>query len=161
MRFYLILFLLVGYLFAQDTLVIDANNFNADDNKNLVTFDGNVKVKKGQDLLNSEHLEVLMTITNTNEKTPKKYTATGNVDFLVYANEKIYIGKGTKVIYEPMVNRYTILGNGYLEEKTEGRILYGEEIYLNELSGHAEVKGSANKPVRFMMKIQENKNENN
>ncbi|MEJ5167575.1 MAG: LptA/OstA family protein [Arcobacteraceae bacterium] len=94
-----------------------------------------------------------------NEQTPKKYTATGNVDFTVLSNEKVYLGKGDMVVYEPQESRYTIIGNGYLEEKIDGRILYGEKIYLDEITGKAKVVGDDSKPVRFMMKLQEKKQE--
>ncbi|MCK9337960.1 MAG: lipopolysaccharide transport periplasmic protein LptA [Arcobacteraceae bacterium] len=155
MKYALTFVLLFSFVFAQDNLIIDANNFEADDQKGIAIFTGNVKVTKIKDKLNSDKLVVEMTTNSQNEKTPKKYTATGNVDFTVYSQEKIYLGKGTKVIYEPLQNKYTILGNGYLEEQIDGRILYGEEIYLDEITGSAQVVGNETKPVRFIMKIQE------
>lgn len=155
MKYALTFVLLFSFVFAQDKLIIDANNFEADDQKGIAIFTGNVKVTKIKDKLNSDKLVVEMTTNAQNEKTPQKYTATGNVDFTVYAQEKVYLGKGTKVIYEPLKNKYTILGNGYLEEQIDGRILYGEEIYLDEITGSAQVVGNNNKPVRFIMKIQE------
>jgi lipopolysaccharide export system protein LptA len=155
MKYALTFVLLFSFVFSQDKLIIDANNFEADDQKGIAIFTGNVKVTKIKDKLNSDKLVVEMTTNSQNEQTPKKYTATGNVDFTVYSQEKVYLGKGTKVIYEPLKNKYTILGNGYLEEQIDGRILYGEEIYLDEITGSAQVVGNNNKPVRFIMKIQE------
>ncbi|QOG12985.1 LptA/OstA family protein [Arcobacter sp. FWKO B] len=159
MRFFIGLVVLSVCLFADNKLIIDANHFEGNDQDGIVIFTGNVKVTKVKDKLNSDRLEVEMVSTANNEKTPKKYTATGNVDFLVYANEKIYVGRGTKVIYEPLNNKYTILGNGYLEEKVDGRQLYGKEIYLDEITGRAEVVGDDKKPVRFIMKLDENQKE--
>ena len=159
MKFFILLFLLVGLVYANEELIIDANHFEADDKQGIAIFTGNVKVKKVKDTLNSEKLVVLMTKNNKNEQTPKKYTATGNVDFTVLSNEKEYLGKGDMVVYEPLESRYTIIGNGYLEEKIDGRILYGEKIYLDEITGKAKVVGDDNKPVRFMMKLQDKKQE--
>ena len=49
-------------LFAQtETLVIDAQNFEADDKKGISTFTGNVKIKMGQDKLNAEKVDVYFT----------------------------------------------------------------------------------------------------
>ncbi|MDY0320635.1 MAG: LptA/OstA family protein [Arcobacteraceae bacterium] len=159
MKFIIPLILLLSMVYANEELIIDANHFEADDKQGIAVFTGNVKVQKVKDKLNSEKLVVLMSKNDKNEQTPKKYTATGNVDFTVLSNDKVYLGKGDMVIYEPLESRYTILGNGYLEEKIDGRILYGEKIYLDEITGKAKVVGDDSKPVRFMMKLQDKKQE--
>ncbi len=159
MKFFIQLILLLSMVYANEDLIIDANHFEADDQKGIAIFTGNVKVQKVKDTLNSDKLVVLMTKNNKNEQTPKKYTATGNVDFTVLSNEKVYLGKGDTVIYEPVESRYTIIGNGYLEEKIDGRVLYGDKIYLDEITGKAKVVGDDSKPVRFMMKLQDKKQE--
>ena len=142
-------------LFAQtETLVIDAQNFEADDKKGISTFTGNVKIKMGQDKLNAEKVDVYFTTDKDNAKVPLKYEATGKADFEIVTAEKHYIGNGDKIIYSPQKEEYTIIGNGFLQEKNDDREIYGETIYVNQLTGEAKVKGSEKKPVRFIINVE-------
>jgi len=136
-------------------LVIDAQNFEANDKKGISTFSGNVKIQMGKDKLNAQKVDIyFVTKKESSGKTPSKYIATGNVDFEIITDVKHYLGKGNKVIYSPLKQEYTILGNGFLQEKNDDRKIYGEEIYVNQLSGEAKVSGSDNKPVRFIINIE-------
>ncbi|MDO6826917.1 lipopolysaccharide transport periplasmic protein LptA [Poseidonibacter sp. 1_MG-2023] len=136
-------------------LVIDAQNFEANDKKGISTFTGNVKIQMGKDKLNAQKVDIyFVTKKESSGKIPSKYIATGNVDFEIITDVKHYIGKGNKVIYSPLKQEYTILGNGFLQEKNDDRKIYGEKIYVNQLSGEAKVSGSDNKPVRFIINIE-------
>lgn len=153
---YLITLLLVSVLAlaAEEKLIIDANNFETDDSRGLTTFTGNVKLRKLQDKLNSYKLEIYMKPNSKGKsQEPIKYVATGNADFEIHTNGKVYKGKGKKVIYSPKTQEYTILGDGYVEELTEGRKLYGERIFINQLTGNARVSGNQDKPVRFIINL--------
>ena len=142
------------FLFAQsETLVIDAQNFEADDKKGISTFTGDVKIKMGQDKLNAQKVDIYFTTDKDNAKVPLKYEATGKADFEIVTKDKHYLGNGDKVIYSPQKEEYTILGNGYIEEKNDNRKIYGDTIYINQLSGEARVKGSEQKPVRFIINV--------
>ena len=141
-------------LLAQsETLVIDAQDFQADDKKGISTFTGNVKIKMGQDKLNANKVDVYFTTDKDNKKVPLKYEATGKADFEIVTTDKHYFGNGDKVIYSPQKEEYTILGNGFLQEKNDDRKVYGDTIYVNQLSGEARVKGSEQKPVRFIINV--------
>ncbi len=143
-------------LFAQsETLVIDAQNFQADDKNGISIFTGNVKIKMGEDRLNADRVDVYFTTNkdNNNNKIPLKYEATGKADFEIVTTDKHYIGNGDKVIYSPQKEEYTIIGNGFLQEKNDDRKVYGDTIYVNQLSGEARVKGSEQKPVRFIINV--------
>lgn len=135
---------------ASEQLIIDAKNFEASDKEGVSTFSGNVKIQMGKDKLNAEKVSIFF---NTNGKNPTKYEATGNVNFEFNTKTKKYIGKGNKVIYSPLKEEYTIIGNGFLQEKNDNRKIYGEKIYVNQLSGEAKVSGSDNKPVRFIIDV--------
>ena len=142
-------------LLAQsETLVIDAQNFEADDKKGISIFTGNVKIKMGEDKLNAEKVDVYFTTDKNNGKIPVKYEATGKADFEIITKEKHYIGNGDKVIYSPQKEEYTILGNGFLQEKNDNRKVYGDTIYVNQLTGEARVKGSEQKPVKFIINVE-------
>ena len=90
-------------------------------------------------------------------------TKTTDDAFEIITKEKHYIGNGDKVIYSPQKEEYTILGNGYLQEKNDDRKVYGDTIFVNQLTGEARVKGSEQKPVRFIINIErgEDKGKNN
>lgn len=145
-------------LLSAQKLIIDAKNFEAFDEQGFSLFQGNVKLKRGKDRLNSDKLEVYITKEEKNKKRePRKYEATGNVDFTIVSNGKHYEGSGDKVIYEPKALKYTIIGNGKLKELTEDRTLIGEKIFINQQTGEARVKGTSKKPVRFILNIEEKK----
>ena len=149
-------------LLAQsETLVIDAQNFEADDKKGISTFTGNVKIKMGQDKLNAEKVDVYFTTDKDNAKVPLKYEATGKADFEIVTKDKHYIGNGDKIIYSPQKEEYTIIGNGFIEEKNDDRKIYGDTIFVNQLNGEAKVKGSENKPVRFIINVDRGEDKGN
>ncbi len=143
-------------LFAQsEKLIIDAQKFEANDKKGFSTFEGNVNIKMVKDKLKADKVDVyFVTKKGSTGKIPSKYVATGNVDFEIVSEFKHYVGTGNKVIYSPSKLEYTVLGNGFLEEKIEKRKIYGEKIYVNQLTGEAKVSGSENKPVRFIINIE-------
>ena len=151
---------LMASLLSAEKLIIDAKKFEAYDAKGFSLFKGDVKLRKGKDKLDSDELEVYMSKKSANTKREVlKYIATGNVSFEVVTLAKHYEGKGNKVIYNPKELKYTIIGNGYLKEKIEDKTLYGEEIYIDQATGEANVKGTSNKPVRFILNIEDKKTE--
>ena len=150
------------FLFAQsETLIIDAQDFQADDKKGISIFTGNVKIKMAQDKLNADKVEVFFTTDKNNAKVPLRYEAIGKADFEIVTKDKHYIGNGDKIIYSPQKEEYTILGNGFLQEKNDDRKVYGDTIYVNQLSGEAKVKGSENKPVRFIINVERGEEKGN
>ena len=164
MKFILAILLVAASLFAQtnekpkNQLVIDAEQFEAFDNKGLSIFTGNVKMVRYKDKLNSDKLEVFMTPSKKGVKKQKravnKYIATGNVSFEIFTNDKHYTGKGEKVIYKPKELEYEIIGKGTIKELNDDKTLIGEKIILNQTTGEAKVSGGKNKPVRFIMEIE-------
>ena len=100
------------------------------------------------------------TSKNSNTKTPSKYIAQGNVDFEFVTATKHYVGKGDKVVYTPSKEEYTVIGNGFLQEKNDDRKIYGDKIFVNQLSGEAKVNGSDNKPVRFIINVERGQGNN-
>lgn len=142
-------------LFAQsETLIIDAQDFQADDKKGISIFTGNVKIKMGEDKLNAQRVDVFFeTDKKTNNKTPLRYEAMGKADFEIVTKDKHYVGNGDKIIYSPQKEEYTIIGNGFIHEQNDDRKIYGDTIYVNQLNGEAKVKGSENKPVKFIINV--------
>lgn len=156
MKKVLLFFGLIGCLFAEQ-LVIDSSHFEADDKSGIAIFTGNVKMTKSQDIITTDKMTVYMIVDAKGKKVPKEYVAVGKTDFKIFTNNKIYSGKGDKVIYNPNTLKYTIIGNGFLYDETLDRKLFGNEIYINEATGEAEVKGDTQKPVRFIIKLEDKK----
>lgn len=139
----------------SEQLVVDAKNFEANDKKGISVFTGNVKIKMNKDKLSAQKVEIyFVSKKGTTSKIPSKYIATGNVDFVIITDAKHYEGKGNKIIYSPIKQQYTVIGNGFLHEKRDNRKIYGEKIYVDQLTGEAKVSGSDNKPVRFIINVE-------
>lgn len=139
---------------AQEKLIIDAKNFETNDSKGLTIFTGDVKLKMSKDKLNSQRLEIYMKPKSKGKaKEPLKYIATGNASFEIHTNGKIYKGKGGKIIYNPKSQEYTVLGDGHIKEEIEGKELFGDKIFINQVTGNAKVSGSSKKPVRFIINV--------
>ncbi|AXK49181.1 organic solvent tolerance protein OstA [Aliarcobacter trophiarum LMG 25534] len=139
----------------SETLIIDALDFKADDNRGISTFTGNVKIRMGEDKLNAQQVDVFFeTDKNSKNKVATKYEATKDADFEVVSKDKHYVGKGDKIIYIPLKEEYIIIGNGFVHEKNDDRKVYGDNIYINQLTGEAKVKGSENKPVKFIINVE-------
>lgn len=161
MKILLTFFILFMSAFAtENKLIIDSNNFEAYDEKGIAIFTGNVKMVRIKDKLNAQKVVVYLAPKEegkSNNREPLKYVATGEVDFEVFTDIKHYKGKGEKVIYMPQEMKYEIIGNGYLNDITEDKTLIGETIYIDQKSGNATVKGSKDKPVRFILNIESKK----
>lgn len=150
----LILFIASFVFLSGEKLVIDSLKFEADDVAGITVFTGNVKMVKTQDTINSDKLTVYLATDSEGKKTAKEYVALGNVEFKIVTNGKVYSGKGDKVIYNPLDQKYTIIGNGFLYDETMDRKVFGNEIFINQLSGEAMVNGDDSKPVRFIIKLE-------
>ncbi len=157
MRVISLLTILVVMLFgeSENKLTIDAQNFSAKDQENIIIFTGDVKMKRYKDILYANKLVInLKQISKTNtKKEPILYTATGNVHLEIVTTDKHYKAKGKKVVYKPLENKYIITGDGYAEDIIGDKKLFGEKIYIDTITGEAEIDGSKKKPVRFIMQL--------
>ncbi len=152
----LLLLGLTIYLFsATVTVDITADKFLTNKQKNLTEFTGNVKMTKEKDILMCDKLTI-HTIQNkdTNETVVKEYIGIGKVSFSFTSNISTLKGKGDKILYYPLDSKYIVIGNGYLEDTKDGKILIGDKIYVDEKTGNARIEGKKNKPVKFTFQIQ-------
>jgi len=154
-----LIFLCFSTIYAQTSkLIIDAKTFEAKDKEGISIFTGNVKLQKDKDRLFSDKLVIYMNPKDGDKaRTPLRYIATGNAKFIIFTEEKHYIGTGKKIIYSPLKQEYRIFGNGTLDEQVEGTKLSGEEIFINLTTGKAKIKGTNKKPVRLIINIETKK----
>jgi len=155
MKYLILILLFVSSMYAvSEKLIIDAEKFEASEKKGISVFTGNVKIQMGEDKLNAQKVKIFFVNKNgSTSKVPSTYEATGNVSFIIVTADKKYSGKGNKIIYSPSKQEYTVIGNGFLEEKISNRKMYGDKIYVNQLTGEARISGSETKPVRIILDI--------
>ena len=142
---------------AAEQVEVTADNFFADEMKQISTLSGNVTIKKGSyDTLKSDKL----VITFDKNRQPTKYTATGNANFKILLNDKHYDGKGGVLTYTPKDETYTLEGNAYLHESETKKQVFGDKIIVNRTKGTYEVKsgnGGEKKPIRLIFQVEDNK----
>lgn len=160
--FTLLVFCFITVNAEENYLNIKAMHFDADQQKDILHFSGDVKMTKNNDVLICQKL-----IINTesskedpNKKVPVKYKATGDVSFEINTKDNLLKGKGDVIFYFPKEQRYLIIGNGFLEDTKEGKTIVAEKIYIDELTGQTKIDGGANKPIKFRLRLNENKDTN-
>ena len=156
MKYILLLVLFILSIFAKEVDVdIQANSFEANKNKNLIVFIGNVSMIKGEDTLVCQKLIVHTKIDkDTNKTIAKQYIATGDVSFTLKRPTTLLIGNGDKVNYDIDKQMYIITGNAFLEDKNGSKTIQGEKIFVDELTGDTKIEGIRNKPVKFKFKME-------
>lgn len=150
MKKLIILALSATVSFAANVEVV-AEKFFADENKQISVFTGNVIVTKETDKLVADKV----VITFDAKRQPLKYTATGNAKIDMIMNEKEYFASAQTMIYEPGKDEYTLIEDAFLHEKTSDKKVYGDRIWVNQISGKYEVDSDGEKPVKFIFKVEE------
>tara|TARA_B110000046_G_scaffold169800_1_gene189215 strand:- start:131 stop:664 length:534 start_codon:yes stop_codon:yes gene_type:complete len=146
----------------KNYLNIYAKHFEADKQKNVLYFRGDVNMTKNNDILLCQSL-VINTQVSSGDNTrqvPKDYKATGDVSFILYTADNILKGKGDVVYYYPDDKKYIIIGNGYLEDTKEGKKIIAEKIYIDELTGRTKIDGGIDKPIKFRLKLNDKSSQN-
>lgn len=130
---------------------IVADKFFADELKQVSEFTGNVIITKESDKLVADKV----VINFDNKRQPLKYTATGNAKINMIMNDKKYFAKAEKMIYDPVKNQYTLLNKAFLHELITDKKVYGDRIWVDQISGRYEVDSDGKKPVKFIFKVEE------
>lgn len=157
-KFYAVAFILASlFANASEKVEVTADEFFADEVKQISILTGNVTIKKGDyDTLKSDKL----TIAFDKNKQPTKYTATGNANFKILLNGKHYDGKGGVLTYMPTNETYTLENSAYLHESESKKEVFGDKIVVNREKGTYEVKsgsGAEKKPIRLIFQVEDNK----
>jgi len=157
-KFYAVAFILASlFANASEKVEVTADEFFADEVKQISILTGNVTIKKGDyDTLKSDKL----TITFDKNKQPTKYTATGNANFKILLNGKHYDGRGGVLTYTPTNETYTLENSAYLHESESKKEVFGDKIVVNREKGTYEVKsgsGAEKKPIRLIFQVEDNK----
>ena len=149
MKLFIILLFLTTLLFSAK-LQIEGDSFERNQEKNISSFTGNVKIKKDYDELNAS--KVLVHVDEANH--PVKYEALGDVSFNVTTESNVtYSGRSQRLIFFPAIKEYQFYSKVFIEEKSTSRTLSGEKIIINMASGNAKIAGKAKTPVRVTFEI--------
>ena len=147
-----LLVLFTGSLFAQK-VDITADNMMAEDLKKEVHFIGNAKVVQGKSWIHGDEIIVYFDENNETEK----YEAIGLVTFEFIEEKSSYKGSADKVTYYPVKAQYILTGKAIIDDLLNKRHVNGDEITLDMTTGNANVKGSKNKPVKFIFDMKDKK----
>ena len=159
--FTVLLFILITIsAYAEENyLNIDAAHFEANESKNIMYFEGDVKMTKNKDILlcNKLYINTTISLTDPTKQVPKDYKAVGNVSFVLHTSDNILRGKGDVVFYYPSKKKYIVIGNGYLEDKKDGKKITANKIYIDEKTGRTKIDGQKDKPIKFRLKLNNTK----
>lgn len=148
------LLLIIAFSFtlvASEQVEVNAMEFEADEHKLISYFRGAVFIKKGKDEIRAD----LLKIDFDKKNKPVKYDATGNVSFKITTSSQHFVGTANQIIYEPSNKKYRAFGRVNIKETTKNQILKGESIIIDRISGKANLKGSNNRPVKFIFTVDE------
>ncbi len=154
MKRLLIFFILLfsSHLFA-DIVDMKANHFYANDINHEAFFEGDAKIKQGNNEINASKVTVFF----NEQKKALKYEAQGDVKFDLTEKGIHYRGKSNKITYAPTSSKYYFIGNVTLVDLTNNRTIKANKISLDLKTGLADIKGSAKKPVHFRFEIEDRK----
>jgi lipopolysaccharide export system protein LptA len=146
------LILLTVALYAEK-INVTSTTMTAEDLKKEVHFMGDAKVVQGKSWIHGD--EIIVYFDENNET--KKYKAIGQVTFEVDQNTSFYKGSADTITYYPVESKYVLVGKAIVDDLINQRHVNGNEIILNMITGNANVKGSKNKPVKFIFNTKEKK----
>jgi len=153
-KYVLLLAISLQFTAFAEELKIKANTFSADEQKGLSIFNGNVRVKKGNDELNASEV----TIYTDKKNQPTKFVAIGNVSFKIETKKGAkYEGQANRVVYVPKEKKYNFYENVHLKQVNEKKEIIGDEVTLALDSGKAFAKGVKKEPVIMIFDIKDEK----
>ncbi len=151
MRKVLLILVFSFSLSLAEKVEVSADSFEADELKRVSLFKGNVHIKKGEDEIKADNLKIDFDKQNR----PIKYEAIGNVSFKITTSAQRFVGTSGEIIYEPLKKKYTASKNVNINETTKNRVLKGEKITIDRISGKSKISGTKNRPVKFIFTVDE------
>jgi len=132
---------------------ITSISMRAENMKKEVHFIDDVHIKQGDDWLNADR--VIVYFDENNET--KMYEAIGSVTFEFKDEKSAYNGSADRVKYYPVKSLYILTDNAMIDDLVNKSHIAGDEIILDMIKGHATVKSTKKKPVKFIIEMEEKK----
>jgi len=149
------IFILLSFLYTSqlmaDIVDIKADHFYANDINHEAYFEGNARIKQG----NNEFNALKITVFFNDKRKAEKYTAQGAVSFDLIENGIHYVGQAELVTYSPKSSKYYFRGDVVLRDLTNNRVIKAESISLDLKTGLADIKGKKKKPIHFRFEIED------
>lgn len=136
-----------------DVVDIKADHFYANDINHEAYFEGNARIKQGENEFNASKITVFF----NNKKKAEKYIAKGKVTFNLIENNIHYVGQTDLLTYSPQKSKYLFKGDVILRDLTNNRLIKAESVSLDLKTGLADIKGQAKRPVHFRFEIEDRK----
>ena len=152
-RLYIFFILLFASKLLADFVDMKADHFYANDINHKAFFEGNAKIRQGNNEINASKVTVFF----NDQKKALKYEAQKNVKFDLTENNIHYRGKADKVTYAPTSSKYYFVGNVILIDLTNNRTIKANTVDLDLKTGLADIKGNKKKPVHFRFEIEDRK----
>ncbi len=156
MRYLTILCVFLGLLQAEN-IEITAQNFQADEQKGYTEFTGKVNILKQASELNASRVIVFF----DENRTAKRYEAYGDVSFFIKENNSTYRGQSQELVFYPNENKYHFAKDVKLYDVINDRTIIGEQVDVDTKQGKADVKGSEQKPVKFIFEVNDGQKTDN
>lgn len=134
-----------------DKIIITADHFEAYEKRKISILTGDVHIKKAQDDIKAKKLVIDFSDANK----PVRYTLSGNVSFDITTKKQHFIGSAGKIVYDPLKKRYIATGNVHIKQMPGDRLLEGEKIVIDRISGKSIITGKKNRPVKFIFSVKE------
>jgi len=135
---------------------VTSDSMKAEELKKEVHFIGNVTVKQAESWLHGDR--VIVYFDENNET--RMYEAIGKentVSFEVKEKKGFYKGSAMNVKYYPVTSKYVLTGKAVIDDLLNKRHVNGDVIILDMITGNAMVKGSREKPVKFIFDMEKKK----
>jgi len=152
-RLFIFFILLFASKLLADFVDMKADHFYANDINHKAFFEGNAKIRQGNNEINASKVTVFF----NDQKKALKYEAQKNVKFDLTENNIHYRGKADKVTYAPTSSKYYFVGNVILIDLTNNRTIKANTVDLDLKTGLADIKGNKKKPVHFRFEIEDRK----
>ncbi len=136
-----------------DVVDIQADHFYASDISHEAFFEGNARIKQGNNEFNASKIIVFF----NSKRKADKYKASGLVKFDLTESNIHYSGQADSVVYSPTSSKYLFSGNVVLEDLTNNRVIKAKSVSLDLKTGLADIKGGKKKPVHFRFEIEDRK----
>jgi lipopolysaccharide transport protein LptA len=147
MKKYLLIFIAL-FSFGANMQIL-SKTFEYDQAKNVSKFEGDVNVTKDKDNILSD---ILYVYTTKNKKL-YKLVAIKNVRFVVTDNNATYKGSSDKLTYIAPQKLFIFEGKVHIKKLQDNQQLFGDKVVIDKLHGTANVIGKENKPLKFIIKV--------
>ncbi len=143
---------LMAMVLSAGEVQIQADRFEANQQRFFTQFIGHVILTKGKNVIKADRVYIYF----NKAKKPIKIDAVGHVTFKIYDKKgKYYEGKAGKIVYFPKKKEYLLSKNVQVVQYPDQKKIYAQLVVIDLIASKIEVKGNENKPVKMILKIEE------